>query len=87
MTPDEPSARFYVRAILIVLAFLVILTPVVISYCRLIFCAWCREPWAIHHRTAGDLCRSCADVFDTHRAKIGHKRSILRRIRIWRTAA
>lgn len=73
-------------AILIVVAFLLILTPLVIACCRVIPCAWCHEPWAIHNRAAGDLCRSCAGVFDAHRVKIGHKRSLLRRLQIWRAA-
>lgn len=82
MTNDT---RFIVIAIMIVFALICILTPILIAYCRLIPCAWCREPWAIHRRAVGDLCRSCADVFDHHRVKIGHKRSLLRRI--WRSAA
>ena len=78
--------NMYTLAILLIIGLVVAFTTILITYCRLIPCAWCREPWAVHHRAAGDLCRSCAAVFDLHRIKIGHKRSLLRRIQIWRAA-
>lgn len=79
---DTPSLRFYALAILIVLAFIWI----IVTYARLIACSWCREPFAIYPRASGDLCRSCARVFDHQRERVGRRRSLLRRIQIWRAA-
>jgi hypothetical protein len=72
----SPNARFYVIAILIVLGIIWILA----SYARLILCAWRREPWAVYPRAAGDLCRSCAGVFDTQVQRVGRRVSLLRRL-------
>jgi hypothetical protein len=71
-----PNARFIAIATLIVLATIWILA----SYARLILCAWCRSPWAIYPRAAGDLCRSCAGVFDTQVQRVGRRVSLLRRL-------
>lgn len=75
-----PNARFIAIATLIVLGVITAFTPLVIAYCRQIPCYWCHEPWAVYPRAAGDLCRSCAGVFDTQVARVGRRVSLLRRL-------
>jgi hypothetical protein len=75
MTPIEPGFAFS-AAVVVLLTVLIF-----VSYARLLPCNWCRSPFGVHSRAAGDLCRSCATVFDKHRAKIGYKRTLLQRIR------
>lgn len=73
------NARFIVIAALIVLGCVF----VILSYARLILCAWCRSPWAVYQRPIGDLCRSCAQTFDRQRSRaVGRRRprSLLQRI-------
>lgn len=81
MNHDMPSARFYAIAILIVAMTVWIL----LRYARLIKCSWCREPYGIFQTNAGDLCWSCAGVYDRAHLKAQRRRSLLRRL--WRSAA
>lgn len=80
MPATNPSVRVYVLVALLFVSLLAILTPIVIAYCRTIPCKWCRGSWAIHPRSVGDLCRSCAKTFDKNVARAARRRSLLRRI-------
>lgn len=60
MTPTNPSARFYVIAFLI----FAMLVWIIWRYARLIKCSWCKAPYSVFARSCGDLCWSCAGVFD-----------------------
>lgn len=78
----QHSTRFLITLAVIVVA----CASVFVAFARTIPCAWCHEPWGVHERLAGDLCRSCAKVFDRRRLQIGYRRSLLRRLQIWRAA-
>jgi hypothetical protein len=80
MITSPPSVRFYVIAFLIIALFLWI----VVRYARLLKCHLCKAPYAVFARSCGDLCWSCAGVFDKNVARAARRRSLLRRI--WRTA-
>ena len=81
MTPEMPNARFIAIAILIV----AMTAWILLRYARMLRCSWCREPYGIFQTNAGDLCWSCAGVYDHAHRKAQRRRSLLRRI--WRSAA
>ena len=75
------NTRLIVKCVLIA-----ILTAIVLlRYARMLRCSWCRDPYGIFQTNAGDLCWSCAGVYDRAHQKAQRKRSLLRRI--WRSAA
>ena len=75
------TARFYLIAALVVLLCVWIFD----RYAQLLKCSWCREPYGIFRTNAGELCWSCAGVYDHAHQKAQRRRSLLRRI--WRSAA
>jgi hypothetical protein len=65
-----------------VIAFLIValFISIIWRYARLIKCHLCKAPYAVFARSSGDLCWSCAGVFDKNVARAARRRSLLRRI-------